>query len=100
MGPAQAGASNKCPAGFRGLVSEVVSKTDRPLIITEFGQACCPTAGAVGQTGFTQRHNGAHLRACEELAEKHPRRFITRPSSHRDGAGVLLRGRVPPSMLS
>ena len=47
MGPAQAGASNKCPAGFRELVSEVVSKTDRPLIITEFGQACCPTTGGV-----------------------------------------------------
>lgn len=46
MGPAQAGASNKCPSGFDAMLNEVHSNTDKPTIITEFGQACCATAGA------------------------------------------------------
>merc|ERR1711871_1057478 len=46
MGPAQAGASNKCPVGFQSMVSTVQNSTSKPLIVTEFGQACCATHGA------------------------------------------------------
>ena len=46
MGPAQAGASNKCTAGFGSMVDEMYSKTDVPVVATEFGQACCATDGA------------------------------------------------------
>lgn len=45
MGPAQAGAKNKCPMGFATMVKNVQSGTDKPLIVTEFGQACCATHG-------------------------------------------------------
>ena len=45
MGPAQAGASNKCPAGFESFVETLKLSTDKPMIITEFGQACCSTHG-------------------------------------------------------
>ena len=46
MGPHQAGASKKCPAGFEALVEAVAAGTDKPMIITEFGQSCCATSGA------------------------------------------------------
>ena len=46
MGPAQAGAANKCPAGFADMAGAVKNATSKPLIITEFGQACCSTHGA------------------------------------------------------
>jgi hypothetical protein len=45
MGPHQAGSLDKCPAGFDRLVA-AVGETGRPMIITEFGQACCATDGA------------------------------------------------------
>ena len=41
MGPNQAGDPTKCSAGFSTLLSEVISGTDKPVIITEFGQTCC-----------------------------------------------------------
>ena len=47
MGPPQAGASDKCAAGFEVHLNALKSGTERPSIITEFGQACCPTT--VGQ---------------------------------------------------
>lgn len=43
MGPPQAGASAKCPVGFEGMINMVLNSTERPVIITEFGQACCGT---------------------------------------------------------
>lgn len=46
MGPNQAGSSSKCPAGFETYVKQMISGTDKPLIITEFGQSCQPTEGA------------------------------------------------------
>lgn len=46
MGPAQAGAHNKCQDGFAAMVKQVTSATDKPVIATEFGQACCATNGA------------------------------------------------------
>ena len=45
MGPPQAGAHDKCPAGFEAHIIAVTNGTERPSIITEFGQACCPTGG-------------------------------------------------------
>ncbi len=49
MGPDQAGASNKCPAGFAAMAANVKKNTNKPLIITEFGQACCATHAACEQ---------------------------------------------------
>jgi hypothetical protein len=46
MGPNQASESDKCPAGFESLVQKVINGTDKPIIITEFGQGCQPTEGA------------------------------------------------------
>lgn len=49
MGPNQAGDSKKCPAGFESRVQSILQGTDKPLIITEFGQSCNPTHGAAEQ---------------------------------------------------
>lgn len=38
-------APNKCPAGYESLLKELVSSTHKPIIVTEFGQACSPTDG-------------------------------------------------------
>jgi len=46
MGPNQAGDTKKCPAGFEAALQTVLSGTDKPVIITEFGQSCNPTHGA------------------------------------------------------
>lgn len=46
MGPNQAGDNKKCPASFESFVEKVISGTDKPVIITEFGQSCQPTEGA------------------------------------------------------
>eukprot|EP00054_Salpingoeca_dolichothecata_P028659 m.219347 g.219347 ORF g.219347 m.219347 type:complete len:385 (+) comp26284_c0_seq1:9474-10628(+) len=45
MGPNQAGALNKCAAGFEQMVQTIHNNTDKPVISTEFGQACCATNG-------------------------------------------------------
>ncbi len=45
MGPSQAGDSGKCVGGFEQLAGRVLNATDKPVIITEFGQACCSTSG-------------------------------------------------------
>ena len=46
MGPNQAGATNKCPMGFESMLMTVFNATDKPAIITEFGQGCQATHGA------------------------------------------------------
>lgn len=46
MGPNQAGDDKKCPAGFERNVQQMINSTDKPIIITEFGQGCQPTEGA------------------------------------------------------
>merc|ERR1711957_188243 len=46
MGPNQAGDTKKCQAGFDTYLSAILSGTDKPAIITEFGQSCNPTHGA------------------------------------------------------
>lgn len=46
MGPNQHGDSKKCPAGFESYLSSLLTGTDKPAIITEFGQSCNPTHGA------------------------------------------------------
>merc|ERR1719201_1389107 len=46
MGPNQAGDEKKCPAGFESYLSTLLTGTDKPAIITEFGQGCNPTHGA------------------------------------------------------
>jgi len=46
MGPNQAGDSKKCPSNFEAYVKDVMNGTDKPVIITEFGQSCQPTHGA------------------------------------------------------
>eukprot|EP00035_Acanthoeca_spectabilis_P000188 m.71573 g.71573 ORF g.71573 m.71573 type:complete len:505 (-) comp10073_c0_seq1:5049-6563(-) len=46
MGPNQAGDQTKCAAGFEQHVLNIRNSTARPIIVTEFGQACCATNGA------------------------------------------------------
>lgn len=46
MGPNQAGDNKKCPAGFEAYLKQVFNGTDKPAIITEFGQGCQPTSAA------------------------------------------------------
>lgn len=43
MGAAQSGDAQKCPSGFESIIQTIASKTQFPSMITEFGQACCPT---------------------------------------------------------
>merc|ERR1719410_2240081 len=45
MGPNQAGDSKKCADNFETYLKVVLEGTDRPAIITEFGQRCNPTSG-------------------------------------------------------
>jgi len=49
MGPNQAGDAKKCPAGFESRVQQLINATDKPIILTEFGQSCNPTEGAAEQ---------------------------------------------------
>merc|ERR1711920_823116 len=46
MGPNQAGDNKKCPVNFESYLQKVINGTDKPAIITEFGQSCQPTEGA------------------------------------------------------
>merc|ERR1712048_1423009 len=46
MGPNQAGDSKKCPVNFESYVEKVLDSTEKPVIITEFGQGCNPVEGA------------------------------------------------------
>ena len=87
MGPDQAGAANKCPAGFDAMLETVEKGTDRPAIITEFGQACCPTNGACEKCP-QWTNNGIAVgydEAIVQIAEKHSVSWIPwawRPSAH------------------
>lgn len=49
MGPNQAGDAKKCPDGFEEYAQKVLDNTDKPVIITEFGQSCNPTHDAAEQ---------------------------------------------------
>jgi hypothetical protein len=46
MGANQAGDDRKAAAGFQTMVEAVQSGTNKPVIITEFGQFCCDTDGS------------------------------------------------------
>lgn len=72
MGPAQAGATNKCPAGFETMLAALFAESERPAIITEFGQACCATDGACESCpatygGATMGYDEAILTICSKL---------------------------------
>ena len=70
MGPDQAGAQNKCASGFDLMVQSVRNATDKPLIITEFGQACCATNGpcmSCGPTGSVG-YDEAIIQICQKYA--------------------------------
>ena len=45
MGPNQAGDSKKCADNFETYLQTVLDGTDKPVIVTEFGQSCNPTTG-------------------------------------------------------
>lgn len=45
MGPNQHGDSKKCPGSFETYLTTVLSNTDKPAIITEFGQSCNAVEG-------------------------------------------------------
>ena len=49
MGSNQAGDWQKSADGFKQLVDQVKSGTNKPMIMTEFGQFCCDTHGSCYQ---------------------------------------------------
>lgn len=53
MGPNQAGDNKKCPVNFEIYLQKVINGTEKPAIITEFGQSCQPTQGAAEQCDGT-----------------------------------------------
>merc|ERR1719158_1974033 len=72
MGPHQAGSNNKCPAGVEAMVTAVLGKTARPVIFTEFGQACCPTHGAcMSCPGTYDGKPMGYAEAVLTIAQKH-----------------------------
>ena len=46
MGPIQSGDRAKNADGFETMVKAIQSKTEKPVILTEFGQFCCDTNGS------------------------------------------------------
>ena len=55
MGPVQNGDNRKCPENFEGYLQDLHNRTNKPIIVTEFGQACCPTDGPCeGCPAFTR----------------------------------------------
>lgn len=53
MGPNQAGDSKKCPVNFESYLTKVLDNTDKPAIITEFGQSCNAVEGPAEQCDGT-----------------------------------------------
>jgi hypothetical protein len=72
MGPNQAGDSKKCPVNFESYVEKLFNGTDKPVIITEFGQGCQPTAGAAEQCeGTYEGKKMGYDEAILTIAQKH-----------------------------
>jgi hypothetical protein len=72
MGPNQAGDSKKCAGNFEGYVQKMMNATDKPIIITEFGQGCQPTHGAAEKCPGT--YDGkvmGYSEAILTIAQKH-----------------------------
>ena len=46
MGPNQSGDKHKNADGYETMVKTIQSGTEKPVIITEFGQFCCDTNGS------------------------------------------------------
>ena len=46
MGPNQSGDKHKNADGYEAMVKQIQSQTEKPVIITEFGQFCCDTNGS------------------------------------------------------
>jgi len=59
MGPYQQGDARKAAAGFEVMVKDVQENTNKPVIITEFGQFCCPTDGECYK--YPGEWNGQHM---------------------------------------
>lgn len=53
MGPNQAGDDKKCPVNFESYLTKVLDNTDKPAIITEFGQSCNAVEGPAEQCDGT-----------------------------------------------
>ena len=67
MGPNQAGDNKKCPAGFEAMLEQLFNGTDKPAIITEFGQGCQPTSAASEQCPTaTVGYDEAVIMTCEK----------------------------------
>jgi hypothetical protein len=72
MGPNQAGDSKKCPSGFETYVTAVLDATNKPAIVTEFGQGCNPTHGASEQCeGEYDGKTMGYVETIATIANKH-----------------------------
>lgn len=72
MGPNQAGDSKKCADSFESYLGAILTSTDKPAIITEFGQGCNPTEGPAEQCPGT--YDGVEMgydHAIVTIADKH-----------------------------
>ena len=78
--------SSFSPAGFEAMVAAVLAPhTDRPLIITEFGQSCCPTNGACEECpGTYDGKTMGYDEAILAIANKHQVSWL--PWAWRPGA--------------
>jgi len=70
MGPNQAGDSKKCADNFETYLQTVLDGTDKPVIITEFGQQCNPTVGDSEQCTGVQDALG-YDNAIVAIADRH-----------------------------
>jgi len=71
MGPYQQGDKQKTAEGFDAAVAQV-SQTQRPIIVTEFGQYCCPSDGVCfDYPGNWQGQNMGYVEAILQICQKH-----------------------------
>lgn len=72
MGQNQAGDTKKNADGFEAQVKQVQEATNKPVIVTEFGQFCCPTDGECFQyKGQYDGKNMGYDEAILSVAEKY-----------------------------
>lgn len=72
MGPNQAGATEKNADGFENHCKNIVENTDKPIILTEFGQFCCDTDGACyDYNGTWDGHTFGYNEAIINISNKY-----------------------------
>ena len=72
MGSYQAGDKQKTADGFENIVKQVQSGTNKPVVITEFGQFCCDTDGSCyDYNGVWDGQNLGYSEAILKISQKY-----------------------------